>query len=356
MTENEVKNILQTISNPIEGKELNFSAALEGLNINGKEIKFRLVLPSLNAEQKKAVRGIVEGKFGALGYEVFASITERPLEELSKNSTPPPAQKTKSEFINPEAFKKFKKMIAVYSAKGGVGKSTISVSLALEFAKRGLKTALVDLDVYGPSVPCILGAKGEVKIYNDKFLPIEKNGVSMISVGNLVPDVESPLVWRAPIANGAVRQIFEDSYWQETFDICVIDMPPGTGDIPITVGQNIPLEGILAVSTPQSVALEDTIKGIVMFSKLDIPIIGLVKNMCSISCPSCQKAVPLYPKSEEFDGFLAKQGIPVLGELPLDPTVASFADQGTLNLVDQKSIWAQEFSKLTDALSLKVGL
>ncbi|MGL5721912.1 MAG: P-loop NTPase, partial [Brevinema sp.] len=188
----------------------------------------------------------------------------------------------------------------------------------------------------------------------EQYIPMEKDGIYSISVGNLV-DSNSPIIWRAPIVNGVIRQIFENTHWDEVFDVCVIDMPPGTGDIAITVGQSIPLSGVVAVSTPQAVAMEDTAKGIGMFRKMHVPVLGLVRNMSKLICPDCEKAIPIYPKSEEYEVFLKENGVEVLCDLPLDPKVTSLADKGALNKIDSSSLWAKEIEQAAKTIASRLA-
>lgn len=344
MKEKDILAVLSSIVDPKSQKSLDQVASVEGVAVENNAVKFRLVMPQASPGEKKNLRSLVEEAFRKEHIEVFVSVTDRSMGELSK--TPPP-QKTLQNFIREDILKKFKKIIAVYSTKGGVGKSTIAVELARRLADKNLKTALIDLDVYGPSVPRILGLRDKVSVFGEQFVPAEKDGISMMSVGILVPDIDAPLVWRAPIANGVMKQVFEDTLWEE-YDVLVLDMPPGTGDIPIAVGQSLPLDGLLTVSSPQGVALEDAVKGISMFEKFHVPILGMISNMGMVVCPKCGEQIELYPKNVEFDMFLMKHGIEKIASLPLDPRVAEYADKGMLEAIDTESLWSKEFTKIID--------
>lgn len=344
MKNEDILAVLSSIIDPKSQKSLDQVASIEGVTIDDNALKFRLVVAQASPEEKRNLRSLIEDAFRKQHIEVFVSITDRSMGELSK--TPPP-QKTLQNFIREDVLNKFKKIVAVYSTKGGVGKSTIAVELARRLADKNLKTALIDLDVYGPSVPRILGLRDKVTVYNEQFVPAEKDGISMMSVGILVPDIDAPLVWRAPIANGVMKQVFEDTLWEE-YDILVLDMPPGTGDIPIAVGQSLPLDGVLAVSSPQGVALEDAVKGISMFEKFHVPILGMISNMGMVVCPKCGEQIELYPKNAEFDMFLMKHGVEKIATLPLDPEVAEYADKGILGAVNTESLWSKEFTKIID--------
>lgn len=343
MKEKDILAVLSSIIDPKSQKSLDQVASIEGVTVEDNAVKFRLVVAQASPEEKKNLRSLIEDEFRKEHMEVFVSITDRSIGELSK--TPP--QKTLQNFIREDILKKFKKIIAVYSTKGGVGKSTIAVELARRLADKNIKTALIDLDVYGPSVPRILGLRDKVSVFGEQFVPAEKDGISMMSVGILVPDIDAPLVWRAPIANGVMKQVFEDTLWEE-YDILVLDMPPGTGDIPIAVGQSLPLDGLLAVSSPQGVALEDAVKGISMFEKFHVPVLGMISNMGMVVCPKCGEQIELYPKNVEFDMFLMRHGIEKIASLPLDPQVAEYADKGMLEAIDPESVWSKEFTKIID--------
>lgn len=354
MKNKDISAILSSIIDPKSKKSLDQVASIEGVTVDDNALKFRLVVAQASSEEKKNLRRLVEDAFREKHIEVFVSVTDRSMGELSKTSSPLP-QKTLQNFIREDVLKKFKKIVAVYSTKGGVGKSTIAVELARRLADKNLKTALIDLDVYGPSVPRILGLRDKVTVFGEQFVPAEKDGISMMSVGILVPDIDAPLVWRAPIANGVMKQVFEDTLWEE-YDILVLDMPPGTGDIPIAVGQSLPLDGVLAVSSPQGVALEDAVKGIFMFEKFHVPILGMISNMGMVVCPKCGEHIGLYPKNTEFDNFLMKHGVEKIASLPLDPEVAEYADKGMLEAVNTESVWSKEFTKIIDKVFDKLKL
>ncbi|MGL4677636.1 MAG: P-loop NTPase [Brevinema sp.] len=343
MTEQEVLDLLATLTHPGTQEKLSEISKIEGINQGTGFLKIRLEIPNLQPDEKKTIRTLIEEAFTEKGVDTLISITTQ------SSVQPKPASEIKP-FL-PEGFlSRFKKIVAVYSTKGGVGKSTVSANLAKDFTARGLKTAIVDLDIYGPSIPRILGMKNPVAIYDQHFIPAELGGIHMMSVGLLVPSVDSPLIWRAPIVNGVILQIFTDTFWDDEYDVLVVDLPPGTGDIPILVGQSIPPDGVLVVSTPQAVALEDTFKGLVMFQKFNVPIVGFVYNMGSVVCDHCEHTIPLFNKSKEFDELMIKYQINVIADLPLDPKVAECADKGELDLIDENGSWKQEFSKITDHL------
>ncbi len=221
-----------------------------------------------------------------------------------------------------------KHIIGVASGKGGVGKSTTAVNLALALANCGKKVALVDADIYGPSVPTMLGYEGSPLVSNDgkNFQPFAECGIKSISVGSLI-DRNTPLIWRGAKACGAIEQLMTQTAWGE-IDIMVVDMPPGTGDILITLSQRVDFAGIVIVSTPQDIALIDAIKGVNMFKKTGTPVLGIIENMSYFICPHCGE------RSDIFGHNGAKQtaenmGETFLGAIPLEPEIRRTSDAGT---------------------------
>lgn len=218
-----------------------------------------------------------------------------------------------------------KSVIAVGSGKGGVGKSTIAAALALGLVRAGSKVGLMDADVYGPSIPHLLGVNQRPAIEDGKIQPIQVSGLKVISMGFLMAPGEA-VIWRGPMLHGAITQFLRDTAWGE-LDYLIIDMPPGTGDIALTLSQLLPLTGAVVVCTPQDVALLDAAKAIAMFRKVNIPILGMVENMSGFVCPDCHKRHDIFGaggarrKAEELD-------IPVLGEVPINMQIRLLGDTG----------------------------
>jgi ATP-binding protein involved in chromosome partitioning len=216
-------------------------------------------------------------------------------------------------------------IIAVASGKGGVGKSTVAVNFALALAERGLRVGILDADIYGPSMPRLLGLKGQPQQVGDKLAPMEAYGVKAMSMGFLV-DEETPMIWRGPMVMSALSQMLKDVAWGE-LDVLVVDMPPGTGDAQLTMAQQVPLAGVVIVSTPQDLALIDARKGLNMFRKVNVPVLGLVENMSTFVCPHCGERSDIFghggARSEA-----ARLGVPFLGEVPLVPVIRETSDTG----------------------------
>jgi len=214
------------------------------------------------------------------------------------------------------------KVIAVASGKGGVGKSTVSVNLALALKALGKRVGLLDADVYGPSVPLMMGSEATPRAGEDKKLyPVEKYGISLISMGFFLDD-QSPVIWRGPIVMGIIRQFLRDVLWGE-LDYLIVDLPPGTGDAALTLAQEIPLNGGVIVSTPQDVALLDVNRGIAMFKQVNVPIFGIVENMSYYLCPHCGEREDIFGH-----GGVQQTGLEVLGEIPIVEEVRIAGDEG----------------------------
>lgn len=220
-----------------------------------------------------------------------------------------------------------KNIIAVSSGKGGVGKSTVSANLAVALAQEGAKVGLLDADIYGPSQPKMLGVHGQAMTSDGKTMePMVGHNVQMNSIGFMIAEDE-PMIWRGPLAAGALQQLLNETNWHD-LDYLVIDMPPGTGDIQLTLSQSVPLTGAIVVSTPQDIALIDAKKGLRMFQKVNVPILGIVENMSVFVCPSCGQLHHIFGEGGAKT-MCETYGVPLLGELPLSQKIREFADQGT---------------------------
>ena len=237
-----------------------------------------------------------------------------------------------------------KSVIAVGSGKGGVGKSTIATCLAWGLKQAGSAVGLLDADVYGPSIPHLLGVDGRPEVVNERIQPLRLDGMPIMSMGFLVPKEEA-IIWRGPMLHGAITQFLRDTEWGN-LDYLIIDMPPGTGDVALTLSQLLPLTGAVVVCTPQDVALLDAVKAIAMFRKVNIPVLGMVENMSGFVCPDCQKRYDIFGRGGAKER--AEQlGVPVLGEVPINMQIRVHGDAGTTAaLVDDplQGQWMQQIS------------
>jgi ATPases involved in chromosome partitioning len=215
-----------------------------------------------------------------------------------------------------------KYVIAVSSGKGGVGKSTVSVNLAVAMAQTGAKVGLLDADIYGPNIPMMMGVSKPPDQIDGKIAPAESHGVKLISMGFFVPE-DTAVVWRGPMVHTAIQQLFRDVLWGE-LDYLLIDLPPGTGDAQLTLTQLVPLTGAITVTTPQEVALHDVRKGMMMFQKVNVPLLGIVENMSYFLCGHCGERTEIFSHGGG-ERAAAKLGVPFLGRVPIDPAIREAA-------------------------------
>lgn len=240
-----------------------------------------------------------------------------------------------------------KKVIAVVSGKGGVGKSTVTSLLAVSAQRKGFHSAILDADITGPSVPKAFGIH-EKATGNEQFIyPVKsKSGIDIMSLNLLLESDTTPVVWRGPILAGTVKQFWSDVVWDDV-DYMFVDMPPGTGDVPLTVFQSLPLDGIIIVASPQELVSMIVAKAVKMAQKMEIPILGLVENMSYIACPDCGKKIEIFGKSHIHE--IAEQyGLPVLAKIPIDPRVADMIDEGTIEFFEET--WTDEIANVLESL------
>jgi len=259
-----------------------------------------------------------------------------------------PAAPQKADLI-PEV----KHTIAVSSGKGGVEKSTVAVNLALALRGAGATVGLVDVDIYGPDIPLMMGARGRPGMFENRIIPVESHGIKLISIGFFVAEGEA-IVWRGPMIHSAVQQFLRDVMWG-ALDYLVFDMPPGTGDAQLSLSQVIPLSGAVLVTTPQDVALLDVRKAIAMFRKMNVPLLGLVENMSTFVCPHCGEKTAVFG-SGGGQRLAEEMQIPLLVEIPLDPEIRAGGDEGVPIVIRKPdSLQAQAFRQLAQAVAARIG-
>ncbi len=246
-----------------------------------------------------------------------------------------------------------KHIIAVASGKGGVGKSTVSANLAVALTQAGKKVGLMDADIYGPNIPMMMGVPEPPGKEGDKIKPAEAHGVKIISMGFFVPD-DTAVVWRGPMVHTAIQQFFRDVLWGE-LDYLLIDLPPGTGDAQLSVSQIVPLTGVVTVTTPQEVALFDVRKGIMMFQKVNVPLLGIIENMSFFVCGHCGERTDIF-SSAGGERAAQKFDVPFLGRIPLDPAIRECGDSGTpLVVADPDSPQTKAFQAAATMVQQRVS-
>jgi ATP-binding protein involved in chromosome partitioning len=347
ISETTVLDALRTVKDPVLGKDIVTLGLVRDLSIHDSEISLTLafttqappIKASLHSDASRAISRLpgvsrVQVKMGA------AAAAPRPAP-----SAPGPA--AGAEFI-PEV----KHTVAVSSGKGGVGKSTVAVNLALALKQAGAQVGLVDVDVYGPDVPLMMGARGKPGMFDNKIIPVEAHGIKIMSIGLLVAEREA-LVWRGPMIHSAVQQFLRDVLWG-ALDYLVFDMPPGTGDAQLSLSQVVPLTGVVMVTTPQDVALLDVRKALAMFRKLNVPILGIVENMSYFVAPDTGARYAIFGEgggarvAEEF-------GTPLLARIPLEMETRQGGDAGVPVVVGRPdSAPAKAFRDMADAVRARV--
>jgi ATP-binding protein involved in chromosome partitioning len=247
-----------------------------------------------------------------------------------------------------------KNVIAVGAGKGGVGKTTVAVNLALALAKCGGKVGMIDGDIYGPNVPIMLGMKTELITDGQKIVPAEKYGLQVISMGFLTKD-DAPIIWRGPMLHGALQQFFRDARWKD-LDYLIVDMPPGTGDVALSLSQTVPVAGAIVVTTPQQVSLADTRRAVAMYKKLNIPPIGLIENMSYFACPNCEHESDIFGRGGG-ERLAEELGVPFLGRLPIYQPIREGSDTGVPVIISEpNSAAARAFIAAAERTAAQVSI
>lgn len=307
-----IEAVLEDFRDPETGRGIRETGQVGEVQVSGDAASLELALTSwaspIRAQVVDRLRELLKSRLPALAtIDVRVTTMERPPQPLGQ--------------IGLTA----KSVVAVGSGKGGVGKSTIAASIAVGLKRAGAKVGLMDADVYGPSIPHLFGVSQRPQVIDDKIEPIEAAGVALMSMGFMVPPGEA-VIWRGPMLHGAITQFLRDTRWGP-LDYLIIDMPPGTGDIALTLSQLLPLSGAVVVCTPQDVALLDAVKAIAMFRKVNIHVLGMVENMSGFVCPDCGKRYDIFG-SGGARRRAAELNVPFLGEVPIQMQIRELGDAG----------------------------
>ncbi|MEC9196228.1 MAG: iron-sulfur cluster carrier protein ApbC [Pseudomonadota bacterium] len=319
----DVLNALKAITDPVSGKDMVEAGLVRALNVEEGSARFVMEIDPAKAQVLEPVRAAAEAKLKEMG---IAKVSVAMTAHAAAPKAPDLKGAAKPKPQGPQSVPGVARIIAVASGKGGVGKSTVSANLATALAAEGRKVGLLDADVYGPSQPRMLGVSGRPASPDGKtILPLRNHGVTLMSLGLMTQEDEA-VVWRGPMLMGALQQMLFQVQWG-ALDVLIVDLPPGTGDVQMTLAQKTHLNGAIVVSTPQDVALLDARKGIDMFNKLNVPIYGLIENMSTHICSNCGHEEHIFGH-----GGVAKEaqkmGVPLMGEIPLHLDIRTAADGG----------------------------
>jgi ATP-binding protein involved in chromosome partitioning len=338
----QVLSSLRNVVDPELHRDIISMGMVKDLTINDGKVSFNLELTTPACPFNSDIEQDVRNAIANLGIkELDLRVTARVMEGRAISAD--------------ELLPGVKNILAIASGKGGVGKTTVAVNLAIALAKTGASVGLLDADIYGPSVPLMLGLKASPEVVNNKIQPPISAGVKVISMGFFYEQSQQAGIYRGPIVSGIVKQFLTDVNWGD-LDYLIIDLPPGTGDAPLTIAQTIPITGILVVTTPQDVAMNVAVKAVGMFNKLNVPIVGVVENMSYLECPHCKEHTYIFGKgggqrvSEQFN-------VPFIGEIPLHSQIMEGSDIGKpFTISEPNSMQSLAFSKIAKMTAGRISI
>jgi len=341
VSESSVQDALRKLVDPNTGKDYVATRSARNIKVSGNDVALEIELGYPGKSQHEPIRREVAQALKAAGaVGVSVKVSSKVVSHAVQRGV--------------KLVPGIKNIIAVASGKGGVGKSTTAVNLALALAAEGASVGMLDADIYGPSQPMMLGIAGRPESKDGKHLePMEGHGLQAISIGFLI-DIDTPMVWRGPMVTQALEQLLKDTRWRD-LDYLVVDLPPGTGDIQLTLAQKVPVTGAVIVTTPQDIALIDARKGLKMFEKVGIPILGVVENMSFHICPKCGHESHIFG-SGGAEKMSRDYGTELLGQLPLDEAIRSQADSGKPTVVsDPDGSVAEIYRRIARRCAVKIA-
>jgi len=338
-----VLDALKVVRDPDLNRDIVSLGFIKDLRIDGGQVAFTIELTTpacpVKDQMRDQARAAVLQLPGVAGVDV--QMTARVREAVGGDGTRSPITGVKN-------------VIAVGAGKGGVGKTTVAVNLAIALAKCGGRVGLIDADIYGPNVPIMLGMKTQLITDGQKIVPAEKYGLQVISMGFLTGD-DAPIIWRGPMLHGALQQFFREVRWTD-LDYLVVDMPPGTGDVALSLSQTVPVAGSIVVTTPQKVSLADSRRAVAMYKKLNIPPIGIIENMAYFACPNCAHEADIFGHGGGEE-LAAELGIPFIGRVPIYQPIREGSDSGVpLMIAEPDSPAARAFMSAAEQMAAQVSL
>ena len=352
ITEELILKTLSEVKDPSQSKDIVSLGLVSNVNIKDSNVSVTLEVPVHRGSAMEPIRKLAQEKILKIKGVTSATVVVTAHENKNKSTI---SLTDKDDTIEKIIESKVKRFVAVGSGKGGVGKSTTSVNLAIALKLEGYSVGLLDADVYGPSLPRMLGVSGRpASVGGDMVAPLQNFGISLMSMGLLVPD-DTAMIWRGPMVQSALTQMLNSVAWGD-LDVIVIDLPPGTGDIQISLAQQVNLAGAVIVSTPQDIALLDVVKALTMFQKANVPILGMVENMSYWSCPDCGRVDHIFGKGG-VKAEAKKRGLDLLGEIPISAEVRKSSDSGIPIIIsDPESIQSKNYRIIAKSIIKSVKL
>ncbi len=343
LNESSVLEALKAIRDPDLNRDIVSLKFIKNLRIDGGRVAFAIELTTpacpVKEQMREQARAVVAALPGVSSVDIEMTAQVRAAVPADMSKAPVPGVKN---------------IIAVGAGKGGVGKTTVAVNLAIALSQSGGRVALIDGDIYGPNVPLMLGINAQLTTDGDKIKPAEQYGIKLVSMAFLTGD-DAPVIWRGPMLHGVIQQFFREVSW-ENVDYLIVDMPPGTGDIALSLSQTVPVAGSVVVTTPQTVSVADTRRAVRMYQKLNIPVLGLIENMSHFVCPNCQHESDIFGKGGG-EALAEELSIPFLGRVPIYEPIRIGGDTGVpITIGEKASTASQAFRQVAERLAAQLSI